>query len=85
LSTCACFFYPFFPPEYEFSFYYSVGWGWSFAFMQYGTEWKQQRRVFHNQFDATIAEHRTIQRPAAAELLGLLLRTPERFLDHLEQ
>ncbi|CAA7268209.1 unnamed protein product [Cyclocybe aegerita] len=61
-----------------------VGWDWTFALMPYGPVWKEHRRIFHNQFNATIHEHRQIQEPAAAELLLLLLRTPERFLDHLE-
>ncbi len=53
--------------------------------MPYGPVWKEHRRIFHNQFNATIHEHRQIQEPAAAELLVLLLRSPGRFLEHLEQ
>ena len=64
-----------------------VGWDWTFALMRYGPRWKEHRRVFHNEFDATIKEHRVIQVPAAHELVRLLLsdRTPKKFLDHLEQ
>ncbi|ETW79565.1 cytochrome P450 monooxygenase 37 [Heterobasidion irregulare TC 32-1] len=63
-----------------------VGWDWTFALMRYGPRWKEHRRVFHNEFDATIKEHRVIQVPAAHELVRLLLsdRTPKKFLDHLE-
>lgn len=66
-------------------FFCRVGWDWTFALMPYGPVWKEHRRIFHNQFNATIHEHRQIQEPAAAELLVLLLRSPGRFLEHLEQ
>ncbi|KAK7449185.1 hypothetical protein VKT23_013331 [Stygiomarasmius scandens] len=61
-----------------------VGWDWTFAMMRYGPRWKEHRRIFHTQFDATISEHRRVQVPAAHELLQLLQKTPNKFLDHFE-
>lgn len=61
-----------------------MGWDWTFALMRYGQKWKEHRRIFHEQFNNTISEHRQIQIPAALELLQLLNKSPDRFLDHLE-
>jgi len=52
--------------------------------MRYGPRWKEHRRIFHTRFDATISEHRRVQVPAAHELLQLLQKTPNKFLDHFE-
>ncbi|KAI0066963.1 cytochrome P450 [Artomyces pyxidatus] len=60
-----------------------MGWDWTFALMRYGPRWKEHRRVFHSHFNHNMHEHRHIQIDISRELLSLLLKTPEKWLDHL--
>ncbi|KAI9465876.1 cytochrome P450 [Lactarius psammicola] len=59
-----------------------MGWDWTFALMRYGLRWKEHRRVFHSHFNHSVFEHQEIQIEISRELLTLLLKTPENYVEH---
>lgn len=64
---------------------YRMGWDWTFALMRYGPRWKEHRRVFHSHFNHSVAEHQQVQLEISKELLTLLLKSPEKCLEHMRQ
>ncbi|ESK84364.1 cytochrome p450 [Moniliophthora roreri MCA 2997] len=61
-----------------------MGWGWSFGMMNYGEDWKNHRRVFHQFFNQNVVErYQLIQLKEAHALLRRLYETPEDFLGHI--
>jgi len=60
-----------------------MGWDWTFALMRYGPRWKEHRRVFHSHFNHSVVEHQEIQLEISRELLTLLLKSPEKFAEHM--
>ncbi|KAJ6523882.1 cytochrome P450 [Mycena vulgaris] len=63
-----------------------MGWGYQFAMMKYGDEWRTHRRLFSQEFNATNSKRfRPKELVATHELLRQLLRTPEGFREHLKQ
>ena len=62
-----------------------MGWDWTFALMRYGPRWKEHRRVFHTHFNHSVREHQEIQLEISKELLGLLLKSPEKYVGHMRQ
>ncbi|KAI0319836.1 cytochrome P450 [Amylostereum chailletii] len=60
-----------------------MGWDWTFALMRYGTRWREHRRVFHSHFNHSVSEHQHLQLGIAQELLALLTRSPDKFVEHL--
>ena len=62
-----------------------MGWDWTFALMRYGPRWKEHRRVFHSHFNHSVTEHQEIQLEISKELLTLLLKSPEKYLEHMRQ
>ncbi|KAH9975380.1 cytochrome P450 [Lactifluus volemus] len=60
-----------------------MGWDWTFALMRYGPRWKEHRRVFHSHFNHSVVEHQEIQLEISRELLTLLLKSPEQYLEHM--
>lgn len=62
-----------------------MGWDWTFALMRYGPRWKEHRRVFHSHFNHSVAEHQQVQLEISKELLTLLLKSPEKCLEHMRQ
>jgi cytochrome P450 len=69
----------------SFSYLYRMGWDWTFALMRYGPRWKEHRRVFHSHFNHSVTEHQDIQIEISKELLSLLLKSPEKYLEHMRQ
>jgi len=51
--------------------------------MRYGPRWKEHRRVFHSHFNHSVAEHQEIQLEISKELLTLLLKSPEKYAEHM--
>ncbi|KAF4610328.1 hypothetical protein D9613_010451 [Agrocybe pediades] len=61
-----------------------MGWDFSFGHMQYGERWRKHRRMFHRQFQQSVAPtHWPIQRREAHALLRNLLHSPENLDYHL--
>ncbi|KAF8178464.1 cytochrome P450 [Pholiota molesta] len=61
-----------------------MGWSFSFAHMRYGDQWKRLRRMFHSQFQPSIApRYWDIQKKEAHALLRRLLESPENLDHHL--
>ncbi|PPQ95404.1 hypothetical protein CVT26_008250 [Gymnopilus dilepis] len=61
-----------------------MGWDFSFGHMRYGEQWKKHRRVFHQQFQQSVAQtYWPIQRREAHALLRRLLDSPENLDYHL--
>jgi cytochrome P450 len=69
----------------RFSHLSRMGWDWTFALMRYGPRWKEHRRVFHSHFNHSVVEHQEIQLEISRELLTLLLKSPEQYLEHMRQ
>ncbi|TFK64565.1 cytochrome P450 [Pluteus cervinus] len=63
-----------------------MGWDWSFGHMPYGERWKTHRRLFHRQFQQSVA-HRfwPLQLTEAHDLIRRLLHSPENLIDHLRR
>ncbi|KAI0002554.1 cytochrome P450 [Russula compacta] len=62
-----------------------MGWDWTFALMRYGPRWKEHRRVFHSHFNHSVTEHQEVQLEISRELLTLLLKSPEKYVEHMRQ
>jgi hypothetical protein len=62
-----------------------MGWDWTFALMRYGPRWKEHRRVFHSHFNHSVTEHQEIQLEISRELLILLLKEPENYVEQIRQ
>lgn len=63
-----------------------MGWDFSFAHMVYGDRWKKHRRVFHHQFQPSIApSYYPIQTREAHGLLRRFLRSPDTLDYNLRQ
>lgn len=61
-----------------------MGWDWSFGHMRYGERWKNHRKMFHRQFQQSVAPiHRPIQLRSAHELLRLIVEKPNDLIKHL--
>ncbi|KAF8811261.1 cytochrome P450 [Phlegmacium glaucopus] len=61
-----------------------MGWDFSFGHMRYGDRWKAHRRMFHRQFQQSVAPvYWPIQRREAHALLRRLLQTPDDLVYHL--
>ncbi|KAI0300588.1 cytochrome P450 [Multifurca ochricompacta] len=60
-----------------------MGWDWTFALMRYGPRWKEHRRVFHSHFNHSVNEHQEIQLEISKDLLTLLLKSPDSYLQHM--
>ena len=55
-----------------------------FAVMNYGADWRQHRRAFHQEMDLEVmAEYEHIQLQAERNLLRSVLRSPQNMKDHL--
>ncbi|EIN05557.1 cytochrome P450 [Punctularia strigosozonata HHB-11173 SS5] len=58
------------------------GGNWSFAFREYGSQWRDERRAFHKYMNITqVAQYRPKQLKEARAFLQRLLATPDRFYD----
>ncbi|KAH9941402.1 cytochrome P450 [Amylocystis lapponica] len=61
-----------------------VGFDYHFAFMKYGEQWREYRRVFHQHFNASASRrHQPKSAEGARELLRRLLESPDEFMEHL--
>ncbi|KAJ7596548.1 cytochrome P450 [Mycena floridula] len=61
-----------------------MGWDWSFGHMRYGERWKNHRRMFHKQFQASnVSMFLPIQLKEAHKLLRRLLKEPNDLINHL--
>ncbi|KAG7440108.1 cytochrome P450 [Guyanagaster necrorhizus] len=61
-----------------------MGWDFSFGLMEYGNEWRAQRRLFQQEFNPTAAErYRPCELKATHELLRRLLDDPNKFIAHI--
>src|SRR5260221_6961649 len=57
---------------------------WNVAFLPYGPRWRSWRKVFHEHFHPNASrQYQPRELKAARQLLENLLRTPERYGDHL--
>ena len=66
--------------------HFSAGWDWMFAFMPYGSVWREYRRTFHQFFNQTASiPYHPYEVKAVRKLLLRLIETPEEFNDHLLQ
>ncbi|XP_006456136.1 hypothetical protein AGABI2DRAFT_227934 [Agaricus bisporus var. bisporus H97] len=66
------------------SFLDRMGWHWSFGHMRYGERWKNHRKMFHRQFQQSVAPiHRPVQLRSAHELLRLIQEEPQDLINHL--
>ncbi|GLB41181.1 putative cytochrome p450 [Lyophyllum shimeji] len=61
-----------------------MGWDWTFGHMPYGERWKAHRRMFHRQFQQSVAHiHWPVQRKEAHSLMRRLLDSPDNLMEHL--
>ncbi|KAG7085605.1 hypothetical protein E1B28_003156 [Marasmius oreades] len=61
-----------------------MGWNYSFALMEYGDEWRAQRRLFQQEFHPTAAERfQPLELQVAHNLVRRLLDDPENFPTHI--
>ncbi|TBU24926.1 cytochrome P450, partial [Dichomitus squalens] len=61
-----------------------VGCNWHFLFMDYGDDWRERRRVFHQFFHSNASVgYRPRELKVARELLSRLLESPDDFMTHL--
>ncbi|KAF9461958.1 cytochrome P450 [Collybia nuda] len=61
-----------------------MGWEWSFTFMPYGNRWREQRRLFVNNYHGGMIEHKVPAFEEVQKLLVSLLDSPESFSHHLK-
>ena len=65
---------------------YRMGWNFATFVVPYGTQWRKQRKSFHEYFHANeVHKYVPIQRREVHTFLRRLLVTPEDFLDHIYQ
>ena len=63
---------------------FRVGWEKSFAFMGYGTRWKEHRKLFLQHFQpAAVVRYYPRFAEEAGLLLNRLVATPDDFMDHI--
>ncbi|TFK34708.1 cytochrome P450 [Crucibulum laeve] len=61
-----------------------MGWEWSFAHMRYGENWRAHRKIFHQQFQQSVAPtYWPLQIKEAHSLLRRLLRAPQDLTVHM--
>ncbi|PFH49608.1 hypothetical protein AMATHDRAFT_76109 [Amanita thiersii Skay4041] len=61
-----------------------MGWDWSFGHMPYGEKWKTHRKMFHQQFQQSVAPiHWPTQTREAHVLIRSLLYSPQDLINHL--
>lgn len=61
-----------------------VGWGWFFAMLPYGEEWRKGRRAFHQYFNpGAVEEYQPQLIQAARKSLGRFLADPDEFFAHV--
>ncbi|KAF9447473.1 cytochrome P450 [Macrolepiota fuliginosa MF-IS2] len=61
-----------------------MGWDWSFGHMRYGERWKNHRKMFHRQFQQSVAPiYWPVQLKAAHGLLRLLHENPGDLINNL--
>ena len=64
----------------------SIGWDFAFGFKRYGSEWRTERKAFHEFFHTGAANQYLPYHILEARLfLSRLLNTPEDFLHHVRQ
>jgi hypothetical protein len=61
-----------------------MGWEWSFTFMPYGNRWREQRRLFVNNYHGGMVEHKVPAFEESQKLLVSLLNNPKDFSHHLK-
>ncbi|KAF9568495.1 cytochrome P450 [Agrocybe pediades] len=63
-----------------------MDWGWDFAHMNYADDWRRHRRRFHQYFQPrNLQTFYPIQKKFTVNLLEQLLKTPDKFQDHIKQ
>ncbi|KAK0200298.1 cytochrome P450 [Desarmillaria ectypa] len=61
-----------------------MGWDFSFGLMEYGNEWRAQRRLFQQEFNPIAVErYHQCELKATHELLRRLLDDPNKFIEHI--
>ncbi|KAK0486576.1 cytochrome P450 [Armillaria novae-zelandiae] len=61
-----------------------MGWDFSFGLMEYGNEWRAQRRLFQQEFNLIAVErYHQCELKATHELLRRLLEEPNKFIKHI--
>ncbi|KAJ3565313.1 hypothetical protein NP233_g7709 [Leucocoprinus birnbaumii] len=61
-----------------------MGWDWSFGHMRYGERWKNHRKMFHRQFQQSVAPiYWPVQLKSAHELLRHMVEKPNDLINHL--
>ncbi|KAJ3550195.1 hypothetical protein NM688_g5103 [Phlebia brevispora] len=61
-----------------------VGWGFDFAFMGYGDEWREHRRLFHQHFNGQVTvKYQPESAREVRALLPHLLEEPEDYMQHM--
>nr|BAL05116.1 cytochrome P450 [Phanerodontia chrysosporium] len=61
-----------------------TGWHRNWGFMAYGDCWRKHRRLFHQHFrPAAVPQYHSAQAKGVHNLLKLLMRSPERFREHI--
>ena len=64
---------------------HSVGFSWMFILMNYGAEWRQHRRAFHQQMNSeVISQYEPIQLKGTRNLLRGVLHSPKDVGAHLK-
>ena len=59
---------------------------WNFGLIEYGSRWRNWRKVFHTYFNAQAAEvFHPIELKGTHRLLRNLLATPDDFVHHMRQ
>ena len=61
-----------------------MSWDFSFAHLEYGHRWREHRRMFHQFFNqVVVGEHLPVQTKEMRALLGRILDSPERTVEHV--
>jgi len=61
-----------------------TGWNRSSALMEYGDNWREQRRLFHQELRlSAVSQYHPRQTKAIRRLLQSLLDSPEGFMEHI--
>jgi hypothetical protein len=64
----------------------SSGWDWNFGLLEYGHQWRWERRNFHQHMNMNkVIDYRPVQLKGARGLLTHLLETPNQFRQHIRQ
>ena len=63
-----------------------MGLDWSFALLPYGSQWRRQRKMFHQFFNSsTVEAYQPSQLSEARKFLVKLLDSPEQFMGHIRR